>query len=49
MTTALLTNTRQLPRLDATSTLVLSRALAALGSESARPLSVRIMDALLTT
>ena len=49
VTTALLTNTRQLPRLDAASTLVLPCAPTALGSESARPPSVRIRDALLTT
>ena len=49
VTTALLTNTRQLPRLDAASTLVLPCAPTALGSESARPRSVRIRDALLTT
>jgi hypothetical protein len=49
VTTALLTNTRQLPRLDAATTLVLPCAPMALGSESARPRSVRIKDALLTT
>ncbi len=48
-TTALLANTRQLPRLDAASTFVLPSAPTALGSESARPPSVRIRDALLTT
>jgi hypothetical protein len=49
VTTALLTNTRQLPRLDAASTLVLPCAPTALSSESARPPSVRIRGALLTT
>jgi len=49
VTTALLTNTRQLPRLDAASTFVLPCAPTALGSESATLRSVRIRDALRTT
>ncbi|TCU64023.1 hypothetical protein EDE08_11770 [Bradyrhizobium sp. R2.2-H] len=48
-TMALLTNTRQPPRLDAASTLVLPCAPTALGSVSARLWSVRIRDTLLTT
>jgi hypothetical protein len=49
VTRALLTNTRQLPRLDAASTLVLPVAPTVLGSESAKPPSVRIGNTLLTT
>ncbi|OSJ33794.1 hypothetical protein BSZ19_14370 [Bradyrhizobium japonicum] len=49
LTTALLTNTRHPPRLDAASTLALPCGPMALGSESARPRSVTIRDALLTT
>lgn len=48
-TTVRLTNTRQPPRLDATSTLVLPCATMVSGSENTRRRSVRIRDALLTT